>query len=259
MLYSGYTYRPGGWLLPAPRRFLKVDLKGSYPETGKRAFFWQRPPHTFLELTRSLNRALDDRGIGGLYLNLEGISLGWSQLREVRELVKQFRRSGKPVYAYLGMLPNNRQYYLASAADGIAMRRYDELLLIGLLAEVTFYKGTLDKLGIVADLEHAGKYKAASELLTRDSISEYHRESLNQLLDDTYAAFLEEIADGRRLSGDSLQRLIDGAPMVSRDAIAAGLVDEVLYPDQVKEWQKRVFGGQRGVALAEYDRRQPYS
>ena len=256
--YSGYSYRPRGWMLPSKKKVLRVTLDGSYPETDRHTFFWQTKTQTFLHLIEHLNRALTDERIGAVAVELKAPGLGWSQLQELRRLFTEFQRANKPVFIYLGNLSGNGSYYLASAADQIAMRRVDALLLTGLLAEVTFYKGTLDKLGIKADLEHAGKYKSASDLVSRDSISEYHEEAVNLLLDDFYQVISEDIAQGRGLARDSLLALIDQAPWTSEEAVQAGLVDTILYPEDFEDWIKAQYARSGFIGFGEYSSHPPY-
>jgi len=237
---------------------LKLSLSGSYPETRTKNFFWQRKKDTYPELIQTLNRALDDESVAGLYIELNHPRLGWAQIQELRDLLLTFRTSGKQVCVYLGNLSGNGSYYLASGADRIAMRKVDDLFLTGLLAEITFYKGTLDLLGIKADLVHEGDYKTASDLLTRDSMSVYHREAADRLLDDFYKSFTRDIAAGRELLLDSLLTIIDNGPHTSQEARDYGLVDDILYPDEIDAWLEDQFGNCSSQTYHAYQGREPY-
>jgi protease-4 len=258
LLYSGYSYRPRGWVFPVKKKFLKLTLSGSYPETDEKDFFLAPERTTFLDLVQNLNRAVDDKIIGGVYVELKKPRLGWAQIKELRNIFHSFRDKGKPVLFYLGYLPGNGSYYLASSGDEIAMHRVDDLTITGLLGEVTFYKGTLDKLGIEADIYAAGKYKSAEDILTRDSMSQYHSEAVNKLLDDIFEQYVNDLAAERDLSGDSINSLIDNAPHVSEEALEAGLVDRILYPNEVREWTKSSFGTSCSIDFEEYSKRKPY-
>ncbi|HDS01651.1 MAG TPA: signal peptide peptidase SppA [candidate division Zixibacteria bacterium] len=258
LLYSGYSYRPQGWVFPVKKKFLKLTLSGSYPETGEKDFFLAPERTTFLDLVQTLNRALDDEIISGIYVELRNPRLGWAQIKELRTLFHSFRNKGKAVLFYLGHLPGNASYYLAASADKIAMHRVDDLAITGLLGEVTFYKGTLDKLGIEADIYAAGKYKSAADILTRDSMSRHHREAVNKLLDDIFEQYVNDLAFDRDLTRDSVISLIDNAPHVSEEAVQAGLVDTILYQDQIPDWQKSRFGSSCSIDFEEYSKRKPY-
>lgn len=258
VIYSGMSYRPYGWILPLKKNFLNLKISGSYPETDRNRLFWQKPTTTFGELVTALGRALEDQSIDGLYLDIDNPRLGWAQIQELRSIIKKFRQKNKAVVAYLGNLSGNGSYYLASAAERVAMRKVDALNLVGILAEVTFYRNTLDKLGIEAELEHAGKYKSLADIYTRDSISEPHREAVNTLLDDLYDVFIDDLAESRGFTRDSIIYLINSGPFISEDALTGGLIDTVLYPDQIEDWLKQHFRGMAEVGFSEYAKRIPY-
>ncbi|MBD3218947.1 MAG: hypothetical protein GF310_11785 [candidate division Zixibacteria bacterium] len=258
LLYSGYSYRPQGWVFPVKKKFLNLTLSGQYPETDDKDFFLAPDRTTFLDLVENLNRALDDEIISGVYVKLKSPRLGWAQIKELRNLFHKFRKKGKPVIFYLGQLSGNGSYYLASSGNNIAMSRVDDLVITGLLGEVTYYKGTLDKLQIEAEVYGAGKYKSAADILTRDSISQYHSEAVNKLLDDIYDQYVNDLAQDRGFSRDRMLTLIDNAPHVSEEALAAGLVDTMLYQDQISDWQESVFGTSNSISFAEYCARKPY-
>src|SRR6185503_8776840 len=96
--------------------------------------------------------------IKAVVLEPEGLSAGWATIEEIRSDIEQFRKSGKPVFAYL-RTAGARDYYVALAADRIYQGPEDPLMLKGLRAEVMYFKKTLDKLGVNIEVEHAGKYK----------------------------------------------------------------------------------------------------
>ncbi|MBD3380645.1 MAG: signal peptide peptidase SppA [candidate division Zixibacteria bacterium] len=258
VIYSGVSYRPYGWLLPLKKNFLKLKISGSYPETDRKNYFWQQPTATFSDLVNTLGRALEDDNIDGLYLDIDNPRLGWAQIQELRAIIEKFRQKNKIVVAYLGNLSGNGSYYLASAAENVAMRKVDALNLVGILAEVTFYKNTLDKLGIEAELQNAGKFKSLADIYTRDSISEPHREAVNTLLDDLYDVFIDDLAENRGFTRDSILELINSGPFISEDALAGGLIDTVLYPDQIDDWLEKQFQGMTEVGFSEYAKHIPY-
>ncbi|MEE8256298.1 MAG: signal peptide peptidase SppA, partial [Acidobacteriota bacterium] len=142
----------------------------------------------------------------------------------------------------------NRSYYLASACGSVTLVPQSILGIRGMMAESTFLRGTLDKLGIEADLYHAGDYKSASNLLTEKGYTKEHRESVEALLRDWYGEFLQGIAEGRELEVSRVASLVEQAPYTSREALEAGLVDEVAYRDQFDEKIKELNQGSENRA-----------
>ena len=113
------------------------------------------------------------------------------------------------------------------------------LIMPGVRAEMTFYKGLLDKLGLQFDALQMGKYKGAAEPLTRNEMSKPLRESLDALVDDTYDDLVATIAADRQLKDYQVKTLMDQGLFTAAAAKKAGLIDEVLYADQLQETPSR--------------------
>lgn len=188
-----------------------------------------------------LRRAKEDKAVKGvvLKLNAGGYSMGRAQ--EMRDAILDFRSSGKKVVCYMELV-GNMDYYLAAACDEIVLNPAGYLALYGFRSEPTFYKGLLDKLGVEADLYHVGKYKSALEMFTREEMSQASRESLNSLLDDLSDQMVSGIAEGRSVSGNQVREWIDAGPYSAREALNAGLVDKLIYEDQLEEAAEQAFG-----------------
>lgn len=162
------------------------------------------------------------------------MTAGWGKIQELREALLDFKQSHKEVIFFME-LGGNKEYYLASSGDKIVMLPTGYLSLTGISAEITFVKHTLEKLGIEADLVHVGDYKSASDLLTRDSMSQAHLEMENWLLDDLYEQMTSQIASSRGISQQDLKSKIDQGPYTAREAKEKGLIDDVAFYDQIDE------------------------
>src|SRR5258706_1901343 len=155
---------------------------------------------------------------------------GWAKSEEIRAAIADFRASGKPVYAYMEM-GLNKDYYMATAFDRIFVPLPGELFTIGLAADVMFFRGSLDKLGVYPDVYQIGKYKSAGDMFTQKQMTEAHKEYINSLLDDLYGRYVEGIAKARNKSVDEVKSSIDNAPYSATQAKDAGLIDGALYHD----------------------------
>ena len=155
-----------------------------------------------------------------------------AQLQEMADAILNFRESGRVVLCYLTNCSTG-DYIVASTCDGILIHPSAEVRLIGLRTERSFYKGTLDMLGIRADLEHIGKYKSASEAFTRKEMSEAQREIQNIILDDLYEQLVGTIAKGRGWTPEDVKQRINEGPYTARQAFAAELVDRLVYEDEL--------------------------
>lgn len=226
---------------------LHVDLAGEIPEESIKPFFWKKSPPTVYQKLSKIEEARTDPQISGLFLTIRNPQIGWGRLADFREALKDFRGSGKPVVAYLGPSSGNGSYYLASAADKVYMLPVDALYLTGLRAEVTFYKGAMDKLGIEAEMERSGKYKSYPEVLTDTTMSPAFREAIEVLLDDLYDQMLAEAGADRNIDISNLRTLIDSGPFTSIQAESLRLVDGRFYSHELEAKIPEMFGDYYGI------------
>jgi len=246
-VFVGATNMRQPSLVPEPWRQLDLPLSGSLSENPPRPVFGRKSV-PFLELITNLYRAAEDPSIGIMKLDLDRLALGFGQAQELREALVYFKSRGKGIICHLSE-PNNIGYFVASVADTILIPPVCQVRLVGLRAELTFWAGTLEKLGARIELLQVGDYKSAAETYTRRASSEENRAQLSRLMDDLYGQFVAAIADGRGLTPDSVRRIIDHGPFTSEEAYRYGLVDGLSYRDQVA---KQYFNGIPSVSFQRY-------
>ena len=211
-------------------------------EPGRRPLFGKSQKPLYLILSQ-LRKGANDPRITGLLLKIDDISLDFATTQELRDAIGEYRENGKKVTAFM-TTGGNLQYYLASAADEIYMDPGGLLELRGLAATATFYKGTMDKLGIRADVVRTGPHKTFADAFTDTSLTGAAREQIEWLLDDLYAQFVNGIAIGRRILPEKVKALIDSGPYTARDAFAAGLLDGLKHYDEFVENDVRKVGSE---------------
>ncbi len=214
---------------------LILHLNGDAPEAPpvdlSIPFIQERTPVTVENIWSMLRHAAADPRIRAVVFEPAGASVGWAKMQEIRADLEQFRKSGKPLIAYL-KAPATRDYYMASACSKIYMSPVDVLDLKGVAFELMYFKNTLDKLGVHVDVEHAGKYKDYGDMFTRTSMSPETNEVMSSLADDIYADLVNTIAKGRGKDPSAVRAIIDEGPFLAKDALAKGLVDELRYEDE---------------------------
>jgi len=222
---------------------LTLRLSGALPDyvpddPFRRIFGSQ--PQSLGSLMVQFRKAKVDRRITAVMLDIDMTEAGWAKSEELRSAIQDFRTSGKPVYAYMEM-GLNKDYYIASACDKIFVPPPGEVFTIGLAADVMFFRGSLDKLGIYPDVYQIGKYKSAGDMFTQKEMTEAHREYINSMLDDLYGRYVQGIATSRNKTVDEVKNLIDNAPYTAAQAKDAGLIDGAMYREEVeKELKKRL-------------------
>jgi protease-4 len=213
------------------------------------SFLESRPP-SLRALIEALDRGAKDAKVKAVVLRVSVLpDAGWAKVQELRDAIARFRESGKPAYAHLEFC-GNKEYYLATACTKIYAVPTAILNVSGLSAEVTFFKGTLDKLGIQAQFEGVGKYKNAPNQFTERQFTEPHREQTEALLDSLFTEYLKAIGKSRNRPETEVRGLLDAGPYDGARAKEAGLVDELLYHDELSE---RMSGAER-VTPARYVR-----
>ncbi len=223
---------------------LTLRVAGSLPDYSpddpfKRYF--GGPDQSLTGLVMQFKKAKVDKRIKAILLDINLSGVGWGKAEEIRDAITDFRSSGKPVYAYIE-LGLNKEYYIATACDKIIVPPPGELFINGLAADVMFFRGSLDKLGVYPDIYQIGKYKSAGDMFTQKEMTEAHRQYVNEFLDDLFGRYVNAIAQARRKSPEEVRTLIDNAPYNAVQAKDAGLVDEALYRDEVEKQLKTLLG-----------------
>lgn len=195
------------------------------------------------QVTSALRQAAHDSRIKGVLvmgsLKVEGLGSGYAALKEVRRALLDFRESGKPVHAFLTHA-STRDYYLASAAEDIALDPFGMLMMPGLASEPMFFANAFEKYGVGVQVTRVGKYKSAVEPYIREALSPENRFQLQQLLDDIWGNLIDDMGSTRGIDIASIQKVVDAEGMIrAEQAKAAGLVDRIIYRDEIlKELQE---------------------
>lgn len=213
---------------------LEDDVPEKAPPEIPLPFFQAQAPLSVREVWETFRRAAADNRIKAVLFEPRGLSIGWAKMQEIRDEILQFKKSGKPIVTYLRS-PTAREYYLAVATDRVLLAPEDSFDLKGLRAESMYVKNTLDKLGVKAEVIHAGKYKDAGDVLTQTGMSAETREVLNQILDQYYGNLVETIAQGRKKSPEAVRAIIDDGPYRASEALSNGLVDSLGYEEQAAQ------------------------
>jgi protease IV len=222
---------------PAAPRIASIRISGNVMETppGFMLLGDSGKNKTLREWLNRLAKARQDDQVAAVALELDVTSLGWSQAQELADSVRRLR-DVKPVYAFL-VSGGIGQYILLSSASELAMDPAGDLEIVGLAAEMTFFRGTLDKLGIEPQMIQIGKFKGASEPFALKEPSEELKGEYNKLLDDLYGQLVSQIAANRKLKTEQVKEAIDQGPFDGRAAKKLQLVDSLV---ERSKWENSI-------------------
>lgn len=212
------------------------------------------------QVITAIDQAGKDSHITGILLDgSQGVAEnGFATLKELREALERFKKSGKKIIAY-NVDWSEGSYYLGSVASQVIINPMGTMEFNGLNAEQFFLKGALDKFGIGMQIIRVGSYKAAVEPLTRQNYSPENRQQMTALLGDLWNDILKTVSTSRKLPSPNLQAIANNQGLLSpQEAQRAKLVDKVAYFDEVvTEIRKFADQGEdedpfRYVTLTEY-------
>jgi protease-4 len=211
------------------------------------------------EVLSNIQKAKEDEKIKGIYLEPLFIPAGLATVEEIRNAILDFKESGKFVICHSDFY-TQPSYYLATAADKIYMNPEGYFPLIGLRAQLMFFKGSLDKLGIKAEIIRHGKFKSAVEPLMNDKMSDENREQLKTIIGSIWNYTVSEISVQRGITEEKINSLADNLSVWDAEsAVKYNLVDSLIYKDNVLDKLRELTGIKESkkinfVSLAKYNK-----
>lgn len=196
------------------------------------------------QATKAIKLAKNNPHIIGIYLNVEGIKAGLASIDELRRSLLDFKASRKPIIAYADSY-TQKAYYLASLADRILLNPQGSVFLTGIASGTIFYKDALDKLGVKMEVFKVGTFKSAVEPYLMNQMSDANRLQVQEYIDGLWASVVSGIAEGRKLSPDSIRAFADSGRALGDavELVKSKLVDTLVYRSDVRD----VFAGKLKV------------
>jgi protease-4 len=159
------------------------------------------------------------------------------------EIVRFKEEQQIPVVALMGDVAASGGFYIAMAADEVYALPTTITGSIGVIVMLPGLTELSKKIGLEMRVIKSGENKDAGSLWSE--LSEEQRLIFQQLVYDHYDRFLDRILEGRAGEGlerDDLAILADGRIFNAEVALDAGLIDGIVYPEDVKERAKELAG-----------------
>lgn len=195
------------------------------------------------KILKSINNAAKDSRISGIYLDLTDIQGNFGALaftQEIRSALENFKESGKFIYSYSNLGYSQKGYYLATIADKVYVNPETPLLLLGMSSSISFYKETLNKLGIQPEVVKVGKFKSAVEPFIATEMSEANREQVKKYLNSSWGTLVKAISGSRHIPVDSINSITNRFDFYTTAQFKdMGFFDGIVYEDEMLEILKQ--------------------
>ena len=218
------------------------------------------------DVIEAIRLAKDDDRINSLVMELGSLMyVGISRTQEIVVALEEFKTSGKPVVA-VGDYFSQDQYPLASYADELIAHPIGGAGLEGFSMYHNFYAEALDKLSVSMHVFRAGEHKSAAEPYLRSDMSTAQKSNALEWLEDLWASYTSTVEANRELPSGAVDayvngyasRLVAGDGDSAKDALDAGLIDQLLTRSQANEYLSDMVGarnedgGYEAVAFEKY-------
>lgn len=206
--------------------------------------------NSLFDIVNTIRQAKDDRNITGIVMDLKNFAGGdQPSMQYIGKALKEFRDSGKPVYA-VGENYSQGQYYLASFANKIWLSPQGVVDLHGFATNGLYYKSLLDKLNVSTHVFRVGTYKSAVEPFIRDDMSPAAREADSRWIGELWQNYLNTVAANRQIPAQQVfpgaQGLLEGLTKTGGDtakyALENKLVDALASSAEIEKALTKEFG-----------------
>ncbi len=194
------------------------------------------------EILKNIEKAKKDEKIKGIYLDLTILPAGFATVEEIRNKLIEFKESGKFIISYSDIF-TQKAYYLASVSDEIYINPQGGFEWKGMVSQILFFKGALEKLGIEAQVFRYGEFKSAVEPFTEEKMSKENREQMQELINSIWDKMLVNISNVRGISTEDLNYYADELLVYNAEtAYEKGLIDGIVYYDEFLDILKEKAG-----------------
>ncbi len=203
------------------------------------------------DILNSIKKAETNDKIKGIYIDADMFACGTASLQEIRNALLDFKKSNKFIIAYGGNYSQGA-YYLASVADKVIVNPSGIVSWHGISANNLFLKDVLKKFGVEMQIFRVGTYKSAVEPFIATEMSPANREQTKAFVSSLWSQMVKDVATARNISEEKLNELAD-TNMDFQEAelyVKNGLVDTLMYKDQVLTYLKMLTGTSNGDKLA---------
>jgi len=231
---------------------LREELADQAPTSGLAAFSGEIG---FTDILVRLDAAREDEDVKGLFLRAPDLGMSSARAEELRDALAAFRESGRFVIAhsqgsFFNLGPSGLRSI--SAADEIWVQPGSDLIATGIVFEVEFVRGLLDKLSITPQIEQFHEYKNSPNTYKNETLTQPHREALAELADSVWSVSLGDIASDRGLQPGVLRTSLESGPLPAGEVVEAGIADKTGWPEDARDAAQARAGDAAFLSVMDY-------
>ncbi|MBC7642191.1 MAG: signal peptide peptidase SppA [Flavobacterium sp.] len=183
------------------------------------------------DVNKAIEKAKTDENIRGISILNDNSNLGIAQIKELRVILEDFKKSGKFVWAYSNSF-SQKEYYLNSVANKVYLNPIGDFDFKGLSTEVMFFKDFQEKSGLKMEVIRHGKYKSAVEPFLENQMSDANKQQTSELLNSLWNSMVSDISESRKISVTRLNEVANGLLARTPEmAKTEKLIDKIAYED----------------------------
>ena len=207
------------------------------------------------QVVDGLAQAEEDKSVKALLIRLPESGMTPATADELRQAVRRFRASGKPVIAHSqGFAPMGAvmsTYMVGASASELWMQNTAGFQATGFSADSVFLGRAFEKYGVRADFEQRYEYKNAVNEYTQSDYTGPHREAMTAWMTSLYDSALANAAQDRKTTPAALKTVIEAGPYSAEQALANKLIDKIGQVEEAEAEIKRRAG--KGAEIVEFD------
>ncbi|MDP2174178.1 MAG: signal peptide peptidase SppA [Candidatus Cloacimonadaceae bacterium] len=205
------------------------------------------------QVIAEITQAKNDPTIEGILFTNPSFATSFALMQELLGALKDFKSAGKKVEFYFDNISNGGYIFAASIADNIYLNPMGTVDLRGLSITSPYLKSLLDSMGIDVLNFRSHKYKTAANMFSETEMTPAEREVYDSILQSIMDNVIAQISSGRgERFGKPVKDIIDEGPyFLAKDAHDAGLVDKLIYQDELEKTIKESAGFSRKKSVLE--------
>ena len=220
--------------------YVILTLSGSYPPRKQKRKLLDRLPEiskqetSLEELSFTIDQLISAKWLKGVIVRISNLKLDFAKMYMLHKELTKLKQADKEIVVYAERL-DLQSYYVASLADKIVMPESAELWLLGISMSKLYKKDFFEKFGIQYQKLSIKEYKSAMDDMALPKMSKADKEQLNALLDSFVQDFAETVAKTKKIEPETVISWLDQAITSAAAAKEHGLIDEILYEDELFE------------------------